>query len=126
MSTEESFAEYVVDQARLGGRLTCRKMFGEYGFHLDGKFVAMACDDSFFLKETPALAELGLELPRRPPYPGAKPYPVADELLDDPELLTKALLATAALLPEPKAKTGKRGKAKKAPAASTRTRRRAM
>jgi TfoX/Sxy family transcriptional regulator of competence genes len=24
------------------------KMFGEYGFHLDGKFIALACDNSFF------------------------------------------------------------------------------
>ena len=106
MSTEESFVEFVVDQARLGGRLTCRKMFGEYGFHLDGKFVALACDDSFFVKPTSASAKL--DLPQRPPYPGAKPYPVADELLDDPERLSRFLLDTAALLPEPKPKTPKR------------------
>jgi TfoX/Sxy family transcriptional regulator of competence genes len=106
MSTEESFAEYVTDQARLGRRLTYRKMFGEYGFYLDGKFVAMACDDSFFLKPTRASAEL--DLPERPPYPGAKPHPVADELLDEPERLTRLLLDTAALLPAPKAKPAKR------------------
>jgi TfoX/Sxy family transcriptional regulator of competence genes len=26
-------------------------MFGEYGFHLDGKFIALACENSFFIKE---------------------------------------------------------------------------
>lgn len=83
-------------------------MFGEYGFHLDGKFVAMACDNSFFVKQTDALATNGLDLPMRPPYPEAKPYPVADELLDDAELLQKLLRETAAHLPEPKPKrTGK-------------------
>lgn len=102
MATDRSFVEYIADQARLGSRLTYRKMFGEYGFHLDGKFVAMACDNSFFLKATRAIEDHGLELPRRPPYPGAKPYPVADELIDDRERLARVLLDTAALLPEPK------------------------
>jgi TfoX/Sxy family transcriptional regulator of competence genes len=84
-------------------------MFGEYGFHLDGKFVALACDNSFFIKMTDALGVHEVNLPMRPPYPGAKPYPVADELLDKPALLREVLLDTAAWLPEPKPrKTGKR------------------
>ena len=37
MATEQSFIEYVLDQADLGDRLRGRKMFGEYGFHLDGR-----------------------------------------------------------------------------------------
>lgn len=110
MATDESFVENIADQARLGGRLTCRKMFGEYGFHLDGKFVALACDNSFFLKATRAIGEHAPDLPRRPPYPGAKPYPVADELIDDPERLRRILLATAENLPAPKAKTAKQRK----------------
>ncbi len=108
MATEQSFVEYILDQARLKERLTSRKMFGEYGFHLDSKFVALACDNSFFVKATTAIEAHGLDLPMRPPYPGAKPYPVADELLDDPELLNRLLVDTAALLPEPKAKKPKK------------------
>ena len=104
MVTEESFINHVMDQADLGSRLTCRKMFGEYGFHLDGKFVAMACENSFFIKHTAAILENGLELPTRAPYPGAKPYPVANVLLDTPEILMRVLLDTAASLPEPKPK----------------------
>lgn len=110
MGTEQSFVEYVIDQANLGPRLTSRRMFGEYGFHLDGKFIAMACDNSFFLKQTQALAANGLDLPMRSPYPGAKPYPVADELLDDAELLGKLLRETAAHLPEPKPKRPRKPK----------------
>jgi TfoX/Sxy family transcriptional regulator of competence genes len=113
MATDESFVEHVADQARLGGRLTYRKMFGEYGIYVDGKFVAMACDDSLFLKPTRAIEEHGLDLPRRPPYPGATPHPVADELIDDAETLARILLATAASLPAPKAKTAKRHRASK-------------
>ena len=114
MATKESFVEHVLDAAALGPRLTSRKMFGEYGFHLDGKFVAMACDNSFFVKHTPAIATNGLDLPTRPPYPGAKPYPVADELLDTPEILTKVLLDTADALPEPKPRRSGKRKGRKA------------
>lgn len=110
MATEKSFVEHVMDVAALGSRLTCRKMFGEYGFHLDGKFVAMAFDNSFFIKHTPAIAANGLDLPTRPPYDGAKPYPVADELLDAPEILTKVLLDTADCLPETKPKRSSKRK----------------
>ncbi|AKS41599.1 TfoX/Sxy family protein [Wenzhouxiangella marina] len=107
MATDPSFIEHALDQSGLAGRLTARKMFGEYGFHLDGKFVAMACDNSFFIKATPALARHGLDLPMRPPYPGAKDYPVADELLDAPEQLRGLLIDTAAELPPPKPKARK-------------------
>lgn len=113
MATEPSFVENIVDQADLEGRLVPRKMFGEYGFHLDGKFIALACENSFFIKSTQALADDGLDLPERPPYPGAKPYPVADELLDDPARLKRILLATAKMLPEPKAKKVKKAAKKR-------------
>lgn len=114
MATEPSFVAHVVDQAGLGNRFVPRKMFGEYGFHLDGKFIALACENSFFIKETAALAQHGIALPSRPPYPGAKPYPMADELLDNPPLLQRVLLDTAACLPEPKPKGATKRKARKA------------
>ncbi len=113
MATEESFVKNVMDQANLGSRFTYRKMFGEYGFHLDGKFVALACDNSYFIKHTGAISENGLELPARAPYPGAKPYPVADELLDNPEVLTRVLLDTAASLPKPRPKRSTNRKIRK-------------
>ncbi len=112
MSTSQAFVEHVVDQARLGGRLTFRKMFGEYGFHLDGKFIALACEDSLFLKETPAVQDSGLDFPMLPPYEGAKPYPVIDELLDDPDALQRLLLDTLDHLPEPKPKQPRKRKGK--------------
>jgi TfoX/Sxy family transcriptional regulator of competence genes len=104
MATDESFINHVMTRAGLGSRFTCRKMFGEYGFHLDGKFVALASDNRFFIKHTAAISENGLELPTRSPYPGAKPYPLADELLGKPAILKRLLLDTAASLPEPKPK----------------------
>jgi len=113
MATAPGFIEHVLDTAGLGDRLTARKMFGEYGFHFEGKFIALACDDSLFVKATPALERHGLELPRRPPYSGAKPYPVADQLLDDPEALRRLLIDSAAELPPPKQKKKQNKKKKK-------------
>ena len=107
MTTDLSFVEYVAEQSQLQGRISHRKMFGEYGLYVDGKIVALACDNSLFVKATTATAELTGDLPRHPPYPGASAYPVADELLDDPDRLRALLVATAKAVPEPKPKAPK-------------------
>ena len=110
MATDLSFIEYVIEQAALDERITFKRMFGEYGIYIDGKVVAFACDNSLFVKAANATAELTANLPRRPPYPGAKPYPVADELLDDSDQLQALLLATAGAMPEPKPKKPRKGR----------------
>ena len=102
MATDQDFVDYVTEQIGLGDRLTRKEIFGEYALYLDGKVVAFACDNSLFLKPSGAVAKLSLDLPLRPPYPGAKGYPVADELLDDSDLLQRLVVETAALLPAPK------------------------
>jgi TfoX/Sxy family transcriptional regulator of competence genes len=104
MATELSFVDYVLETARLGDRLTYRKLFGEYALYLDEKVVAFACDNSLFIKPSGAVATLAPDLPQGPPYPGAKDYPIADELLDDPEALRRLIEETAALMPLPKPK----------------------
>ncbi|GLQ87783.1 TfoX/Sxy family protein [Dyella flagellata] len=104
MATQQDFVDYVMEQVALGDRLTQKKMFGEYALYVDGKVVAFACDNSLFIKPSTASTKLSLELPRRPPYPGAKDYLVADELLDDSDRIRQLVLETAALMPMPKAK----------------------
>ena len=104
MATEQSFVDYIAEQARLGSRLTYKKMFGEYALYLDGKVVAFACDNSLFIKPSEASTRLAPQLPLGQPYPGAKDYPVADELLDDPDALRRLIEETAALMPPPKPK----------------------
>lgn len=106
MATDRDFIDYVTEQAGLGSRLTSKKMFGEYALYLDGKVVGFACDNSLFIKPSAAAATLAPDLPRRPPYPGAKDYPVVDELLDDTDApcrmtpcLAALLLSFAGLLP---------------------------
>lgn len=110
MATGRDFVDYVTEQAGLGDRLAYRRMFGEYALYLDGKVVAFACDNRLFVKPSSASADLAPDLPRGPPYPGARDYPIADELLDDPEALRDLLVATAVQMPPPKPKAprGKR------------------
>jgi TfoX/Sxy family transcriptional regulator of competence genes len=104
MSTELSFVDYILETVRLGSRLTYKKMFGEYALYLDEKVVAFACDNSLFMKPSQAVASLAPNLPKGPPYPGAKDYPIADELLDEPDLLRRLIEESAALMPLPKPK----------------------
>ena len=115
MATTQDFIDYVAEQIDLGGRLSYRKMFGEYALYVDGKVVALVCDNSLFIKPSPAATELAPNLPLQPPYPGARNHPVADELLDDAEALRALILATAALLPAPKPKQPAGTKRKRVP-----------
>lgn len=112
MATREATIAYILDQAGLGAPLTSRKMFGEYALYLDGKVVALICDDELFLKPTaPGRSLLG-EVSAAPPYPGAKDhYRLVDEI-DDPERLREALLVTAQALPAPKPKKPKKRSAR--------------
>lgn len=74
MATRQDFIDYIMEQSGLGTRLSSRKMFGEYALYLDGKVVALACDNSLYVKSTKAAETL------------------------------QVLLATAAALPAPKEK----------------------
>lgn len=104
MASSIDTVQYICDQAGLGRRLAFRKMFGEYALYLDGKVVALVCDDQLFLKPTPeGKAYLG-EVSEAPPYPGAKNFYLLSADLDDPDRLSKALETTARALPEPRPK----------------------
>jgi TfoX/Sxy family transcriptional regulator of competence genes len=99
---------FICDQAGLSTRLTFRKMFGEYALYLDGKVVALVCDDQLFLKPTPeGRAHLG-EVTEGFPFPGARAFFLLSAELDDPERLREALQITARALPEPKPRRVKR------------------
>lgn len=111
MATDREFLDYVAEQIDLGGRLTHKRLFGEFALYVDEKVVAFVCDNSVFIKPSQAVTRLAPDLPQRPPYPGASNYPVADELLDDSDAIRTLILETALLMPEPKPKkTGKRRK----------------
>ena len=104
MASDVDFVQYVIDQSGLGAQLTYRRLFGEFALYLDGKVVAFVCDNSVFVKDTPAAAALAPHAPWRPPYKMARPMPVIDEWLDEPPTLRALLRATADALPAPKPK----------------------
>lgn len=113
MATQTETIHHICGQAGLGAALTWRKMFGEFALYLDGKVVALVCDDQLFVKPTDAGRALLGEVTLAPPYPGAKDYLLLDRELDDPERLRAVLRATAAALPTPtprKAKPKKEGR----------------
>lgn len=47
MASSVEFVEYVCGQAEGAGDVSYRKMFGEYGIYLDGKFIGVICDNQF-------------------------------------------------------------------------------
>lgn len=101
MASGKEFAAYVADQLRDAGEITCRKMFGEYGLYCDGLFFAMVCDDQLFVKITEGGKRLAPELPKVPPYEGARPCFLV-EAVDDRGFLTELASVTCRELPPPK------------------------
>jgi TfoX/Sxy family transcriptional regulator of competence genes len=87
--------------------LTARQMFGEYALYLDGKVVALVCEDQLFLKPTPGAVAALPGCPAAPPYPGAKPHLLLTDALDEPDRVVLALKAISADLPAPKPKKSK-------------------
>jgi TfoX/Sxy family transcriptional regulator of competence genes len=108
MGTTQASVDFICEQSGLGARIGARRMFGEYALYIDGKVIALVCDNTLFVKPTaPGLALLRTT-DDAPPYHGAKPHFRITEQLDDRELLQRLLLVTAEALPAPKPKTAKK------------------
>ena len=102
MASDIGFVEYVCEQVAGAGRISHRRMFGEFALYCDGKVVALICDNQFFLKPTAAGRALLQRVKEAPPYPGAKLYFLLDADLEDAEQMARLVRATAAELPRPK------------------------
>jgi TfoX/Sxy family transcriptional regulator of competence genes len=104
MASDQHFAEFVRDQMSDAGDVSYRKMFGEYAVYLDGKVVALVCDNQCFVKATDAgRAYLG-SVTEAPPFPGANPYFLIADELDDRERVAELVRITAGALPPPRKK----------------------
>ena len=106
MGTRAETIEHLLD-ALAPLPLSARKMFGEYALYLDGKVVALVCDDQLFLKPTPGALSALPDCPQGHPYPGAKLHLLVTDALDDPDQVIAALKAIAADLPAPRTKKPK-------------------
>lgn len=111
MASSKEFAEYVAEQLSGAGRITYRKMFGEYGVYCDGKFFALICDDRLLIKITDEVKKKYPNIKEAPPYDGAKNYFLIEEI-DDREFLTDISLITFESLPEKNLKPQKKVKGK--------------
>jgi TfoX/Sxy family transcriptional regulator of competence genes len=112
MASDIGFIEYVCEQLAGAGRVTYRKMFGEFAVYCDDKVVALVCDNQFFLKPTAAGRALLEHAKEAPPFKGARPFFLLDAELEDPELAARLVKATARELPLPKARPESKPKSK--------------
>jgi len=96
------FVEYITDQVNDSCDLSHRMMFGGCTLYLDGKVVALICDDQLFVKPTSAGRDFIANVVEAPPYTGAKNSFLIEDQIEDGEWLTNLLRVTAADLPAPK------------------------
>ena len=87
MASHKDFVDYVAEQLREAGTIRSRKMFGEYGLYCDDVFFAVICDDQLFVKITPQGEAAFPDLPKAPPYEGARDY-IWMEYVDDRDTMT--------------------------------------
>ena len=97
MASHQDFVDYVAEQLRDAGTIRGRKMFGEYGLFCDDVFFAVICDDQFFVKITPAGEAAFPNLPKAPPYEGARDSFLVEDV-EDRELMTELTRITCEAL----------------------------
>jgi TfoX/Sxy family transcriptional regulator of competence genes len=122
VASDVRFVEYVCEQIGGAGRVTYRKMFGEFAVYCDGKVVALVCDNQFFLKPTSAGRALLGRVKEAPPYEGAKPHFLLDAELEDAEQAAQLVRTTARELPTPAAKPARKAGPSAKPDSAARSR----
>lgn len=106
MASKQSTVDFITEQMAEAGKVSAKKMFGEYGLYLGEKLFALVCDDQLFMKPTPGgRAFLGDDAAEAAPYPSAKPcLLIPGDLWEDSDRLAELAKITAAELPAPKPK----------------------
>lgn len=99
MASHPDFVNYVTEQLQEAGSIRSRKMFGEYGLYCDGVFFAVICDDKLFVKSSPQGEKAFPNLPKAPPYDGARDY-IWVEDVDDRDTMTALTRLTCLALQE--------------------------
>ena len=100
MASHRDFVDYVAEQLREAGVIRAKRMFGEYGLYCDGIFFAVICDDQLFVKRTPQGEEAFPNLPKAPPYAGAKDYILVEDVDDRETMDALVRLTCLALAPK--------------------------
>ena len=114
MSSSQSIADFILEQAADAGRVALRRMFGEYALYCNAKTVALICDDQLYMKPTKAGRDYIGDVTEGHPFPGAKAWFLIDEdKWEDADWLCGLIRLTAAELPVPKTKAPKAKSPKK-------------
>ena len=109
MPNDQDFIDYVIDQTKAGD-VTYRHMFGGTTLYMNGKVVALICDNQLFVKPTEAGRSFIGDVVEAPPYEGAKNSFLIEDELDDSEWLTGLFAATEKELPAPRPKKKRKKK----------------
>ncbi len=113
MATEESFMEFIAEQAADAGEITTRRMFGSYCLYCDGKPVAFIGEDAVFVKPTePGRAYIG-EVTEGELFPGSKLWFVIEDRYEEREWFSALIRITADAIPAPKPRKKGPGKNRK-------------
>jgi DNA transformation protein len=108
MATSKSTVEYLLEQIERAGKVSSRKMFGEYAIYCEGKVVALVCDDQLYVKPTLIGKEIIGKVSEAAPFPGAKLwYLIPGEQWDDADWLAELIRRSASEIPLPKPKKKK-------------------
>lgn len=96
--TDKSFLTDLISKLAELGDVTVRPMMGEYLLYLNGRYVAVICDNTLFVKQNKSNAQLVDNLPQKAPYDGAKPCFIVP--CDDGNTLRKIIDATYLGVPD--------------------------
>ena len=107
MASHPDFVNYVTEQLREAGTIRSHKMFGEYGLYCDDVFFAVICDDQFFVKITPQGEAAFPDLPKAPPYEGAKDSFLVEDV-ENRERMTELTRITCEALRRKSQKKGRK------------------
>ena len=110
MPNDQDFVDFVIDQVENGCDVTYRHMFGGTTLYMNGKVVALICDNQLFVKPTEAGREYIGQPVEAPPYPGARNSFLVEDEIEDTEWLTELLIITEQELPAPKPKKKRKQK----------------
>ena len=108
MSNDQDFIDYVIDQ--VAGDVTFRHMFGGTTLYMNGKVVALICDNQLFVKPTSSGRAYIGDVVEAPPYEGARNSFLVGDEIDDAEWLTGLFAVTEEELPAPRPKRKRKKK----------------
>lgn len=101
MPNDQDFIDFVLDQLK-SSEVTHRHMFGGTTLYMNGKVVALICDNQLFVKPTEAgRAHIG-DVVEAPAYEGARNSFLIENELDDSAWLNELFAVTEGELPVPR------------------------